>query len=255
MKTLAYIPARSGSKGVPGKNVKKVAGVPLLEYTVHSAVEAKKSGVLTDVFVSTDSREYLRAVSEYDIVEGYVRPPHYATDDSPTIDGIRDAIKHQANLGVHYDYVMILQPTSPFRTPTHISDAIEMLSREDKASSLASVVKLGDHHPCRIKKIDEKGFLRDFCRDALEPEPSRRQDFHPSAYIRNGCIYLTPVRLIEEAGLIRGRDVLSFIMAEANSVNIDNHLDYLVAEMALRYEEYRQDLKFFVDFVKERNGF
>lgn len=245
MNVLGIIPARSGSKGVKNKNIRPIKGKPLLEYSVFTALEAKKENILSDIILSTDSREYLDLLKDYDIYKDYLRPKKFAQDNSPTIDAIQHAVKWlEENYNKRFDAIMLLQPTSPFRTVEHIKEAILMLKNSSKATCVASVRKLADHHPYRIKKIDNQGYLKNICCDFVEPEKSRRQDFNPTAYIRNGCIYLTPIELIKK-GIIRGERVLAMQMPEANSINVDEHLDYLAACNALDYEEYFNDLNFF----------
>ena len=250
MNVLGIIPARSGSKGVKNKNIRPIKGKPLLEYSVFTALEAKKENILSDIILSTDSREYLELLNDYDIYKDYLRPKKFAQDNSPTIDAIQDAISWlEKNHNKTFDAVMTLQPTSPFRTLEHIKNAILMLTNFPDATCVASVKKLADHHPYRIKKIDNLGYLKSICNEFEETEKSRRQDFRPTAYIRNGCIYLTPIKLIKN-GIIRGDRVLAMQMPEANSINVDEHLDYLAACQALDYEEYSKDLNFFKKLLK-----
>lgn len=246
MKVLGIIPARSGSKGVKDKNIRPVKGIPLLEYSVYSALEAKKNKILSDVILSTDSERYLELLDKYNIYKDYLRPREFAQDKSPTIDVIIDALKWlEKNYSKTFDAVMLLQPTSPFRTPIHMKNAISLLKKSKYASCIASVQKLGDHHPYRIKKIDENGYLKDICSDFIEPEQSRRQEFYPKAYIRNGGIYLTPTKYILNKRILRGDKVLAMEMPEANSINVDEHIDYLMASIAFDYNEFSKDLSFF----------
>ena len=95
MKILGFVPARSGSKGVINKNIKKIKGIPLLEFSVFSAIKSMEKGYLSDVLVSSDSISYIKLVSKYNIVKGYLRPKELATDTSPTIDSIVHALNWQ----------------------------------------------------------------------------------------------------------------------------------------------------------------
>lgn len=253
MKILGFIPARSGSKGVINKNIKKIKGIPLLEFSVFSAEKSKEKDYINDVFVSTDSIDYLNLLSKYNIIQGYLRPPNLATDKSPTIDCVIHAInwlKHKK--GKSYDAVMILQPTSPFRTADHINKAIKLLEQNTYCTCVASIKKLGDHHPKRIKRLNSEGKLLDYCSHTIEPEPSRRQDFLPHAYVRNGAIYLTLTKTLLEKNLIRGDHVVGMEMPESNSINVDEHFDFVSAEAALDYEEYADNLKFFNELIKSK---
>ena len=254
IKVLGYIPARSGSKGVLNKNIKPISGVPLLEFSVFSAVEAKKEDLFSEVILSTDSDYYLSLVKNYDIEKDYIRPSLLAKDNSATIDGIKDALYWLKKFrNISFDAVMTLQPTSPFRTTSHIRKAIELMSNNKKATSVVSIARLNHHHPRRIKKMMEGGRLDDFCCDFREIEPSRRQDLEPEAYIRNGAIYLTKTDSILSKGYIQGPWVIGMEMNEANSVNIDNELDYLVAQASIEHHEYKEDLSFFNKLIQKRN--
>jgi len=253
MDVLGFIPARSGSKGVPDKNIKPIKNIPLLEFTVFAAASAKKLGYLSDVVVSTDSEHYLSRIDQYEIEKNYLRPAALSMDDSPTIYAVHDVLNwYQVNYNKTFDAVMILQPTSPFRTPKHIKQAIDLMNNSPQASCVASISRLGDHHPRRIKRVSEMGQLLDFCEEHKEPEPSRRQDFRPYAFIRNGAIYLTRTETLLDDGVIRGNWVAGMEMPEANSINVDEHLDYLIASASLDYDGFSNDLSFFDELVRSK---
>ena len=252
MKILGLIPARSGSKGIKNKNIMPIKNIPLLEFSIFTGIKCKEAGLLTDVVVSTDSKEYLNMFSDYKIDRGYLRPKILAEDDTPTIDVIIDLINwYKLKKNVTFDAVLLLQPTSPFRTLENINDAINMLKQNPDLSCVTSISKLEDHHPLRIKRINEDNKLVDFNNTLVEPEPSRRQDFTPSAYIRNGEIYLSPIKSILEKREIRGNNIGPIIMKQSNSINIDEHLDYLIANTVLDYEPFAHDLEFFNELLKK----
>ncbi len=255
MKILGFIPARSGSKGVINKNIKKIKGVPLLEFSVYSAEKSKEEGYISEILVSTDSKDYLSLLSQYNIIKEYLRPRYLATDESPTIDCVIHGLNWlREEKGKIFDAVMILQPTSPFRTPNHINDAISLLKKNKLCTCVASIKRLNDHHPKRIKKLNEKGQLLDYCSHAKEPEPSRRQDFLPQAFIRNGAIYLTRTKTLIEKKLIRGDHVIGMEMPESNSINVDEHFDFISATAALNYKEYSENLEFFQKLIKSKQN-
>lgn len=250
MKVLGFIPARAGSKGVPDKNIKPIKGIPLLEYSVFAATKAKQQGILQDVIVSTDSRHYLSYVNSYDIDQEYLRPYELATDTSPTIDAVLHVLDWYKNRHKKsYDAVMILQPTSPFRTAHNIAQAITLLENTPQASCVASICKLSDHHPMRIKRLEDSGRLMDFCSEHTEPEPSRRQDFFPEAFIRNGAIYLTTTKTLQKEHVIRGNWVAGLEMSQANSINVDEHIDFVLAKASLEYDIFSDDLAFFQELL------
>ncbi len=203
-------------------------------------------GLLDEVLVSTDSLEYLDMVRHYDIRQDYLRPKELSGDKSPTVDGILHAICwFQSVCNKTFDAVMVLQPTSPFRSLNNIEGAIIKMKQTPLATCVTSVSILADHHPKRIKTMDSSGLLHDICTHFHEPDPSRRQDFTPKAYIRNGAIYLTRVTTVLSDKKIRGDRVYGFQTHEANSINVDEHLDFLTASAILKYPEYSEYLSCF----------
>jgi CMP-N,N'-diacetyllegionaminic acid synthase len=244
MKILAYIPARSGSKGVPDKNILQVENIPLLSFSMFTAMDCMKEELFADVLLSTDSARYLDIASGEGYSDHYLRPAQLAQDDSPTIDGVHHALEYLSDQGKEYDAVMILQPTAPFRTKVHIIEAIELMQKNPGATCVTGLKLLGDYHPARIQRIDNDIWLKPFCRDVVEGEPSRRQDFSPPAYLRNGTIYLTPIEIIKK-GYIRGSNPIGFVMPEENSINVDDHIDFVLAKSVLQYEKYSDQLKYF----------
>ena len=246
MKLLAYIPARSGSKGVPGKNIKTIQGVPLIAFSIFSAL---KSNIFDEVLLSTDEPVYHEKVSKLGIRDDYIRPAELAGDHSPTVDGILHALDWYGDQGKTFDAVMLLQPPAPFRNPDHIHKAIEILQANPEATCVTGIVKLGDAHPARVKRLVNEKWLAQFCNDAPEHEPSRRQDFTPPAYLRNGTIYLSRIDTIRRQKLVWGERVIGMEMSEANSINVDRQIDFLTAEAALSYGPYRSQLAFFDELV------
>ena len=244
LKLLAYIPARSGSKAVPNKNIMPIKNVPLLSYSLYCAMDCLEQGLFSDVLLSTDSVSYLKIAEQLGYYEKYLRPREFALDSSPTIDGIIHALDYLKTKDKRYDAVMILQPTAPFRTSDHVKTAIDLLENHPEATCVTGLKKLGDVHPARIKKLVDALWLHPYCKNVVEKEPSRRQDFNPEAYIRNGTIYLTPIHIIKR-GLIRGERPIGFVMPEENSINVDDHMDFVIAKSTLDYQTYRKNLRYF----------
>ena len=245
MSTLAFIPARSGSKGVIDKNIRTLDGIPLLAYSVHIAQVCNEHGLFSDVLVSTDSLSYLEKIKKTGYNNKYLRPKELASDQSPTIDAVIHALDYYAKEDKFFDNVMILQPTSPFRSLNLIKESIEILEANPLTTCVASVFKLGDHHPRRIKLINNDGFLDNFCSDYKEPEPSRRQDFSPDAFIRSGSIYLTKTHQIINQKLIRGSHVRPIEVSEFYSINIDEEIDFYMAEALINSNKYKKELDVF----------
>ena len=223
-RVIGVVPARRGSKGVPRKNLRLLAGKPLVVYTLDAARESR---LLDHVIVTTDDPD-VAAVSRTLGVDVIDRPADLAGDDVPMWPVVNHALEHVERSAPPTDAVFTLQPTTPFRTADDIDAAIELLRIRD-ADSVIGVVRVYDTHPARMKRIED-GFLEDFC--IPEDESARRQDL-PPAYLRNGAIYVTR-RDVVARGSLRGRRQLAFEMPPERSVNVDEPLDLVVAEALLR---------------------
>lgn len=220
-KVLGIIPARGGSKGIKKKNLASLIGKPLIAYSIESALAANS---LHRTIVSTDSEEIAEVCKALGADVPFMRPAVLAQDDTPTLPVIQHALN---TLQDTFDAVMILQPTSPFRSPADIDAAVEMLAANADADSVISVVKVGDNHPARMKLIQD-GWLVDPS-FAEETEGQRRQDL-PEMFLRNGAIYLTRTEVIMKRNSLKGKRSLAYVMPELRSVNIDSDMDLLVAK-------------------------
>jgi CMP-N-acetylneuraminic acid synthetase len=226
MKVLAIIPARAGSKGVPGKNKKLLAGKPLIRYSIDAA---KACPAVTHIAVSTDDVDII-SIAEQSGVHAIRRPEELATDKAPMVPVIEHVLDAVGANG-RFDAILLLQPTSPLRTSTHIADAIALLAAHPAADGVLSVMRLYDHHPARIKKIGDNGYLTDFCMP--EEDAAGRADLNPPAYIRNGAIYLTRLPYFLAHKTVKRGNMLPYEMPSDLSVNIDEPIDFTVAESIL----------------------
>lgn len=233
MRILGIITARGGSKVLPRKNIRLLAGKPLIYYTIK---EAGKSKHLTKTIVDTDDEEIAKIARSFGAKVPFLRPKELATDEATTLSVVQHAIRELEKKGEHYDYIMILQPTSPLRLVEDIDGAIEKALNVG-ADSLISVVRVYDFHPLRIKKMDERGFLSPY----FEPEPEglRRQDL-PPVYKRNGAIYLVKKELVMEKNTLYGDKLYGYEMSEERSVDIHSEIDFLLAELLIKKRVVRQ---------------
>jgi CMP-N-acetylneuraminic acid synthetase len=223
---LGLVPARGGSKGVPGKNVRPLAGHTLLEYTARAA---RESGVLDRVILSTDSFEIADAGRRAGLEVPFMRPAALAADDTPMVPVIEHALGEIARHGWSPDIVVLLQPTSPLRRPEHIRDAVAML-RETEADSVVTVVELPRHlSPDYVMRI-EAGVLRPFLPEGARV--TRRQDARP-AYSRDGTVYAFRRETVERFGNIYGDDSRPLLVQPAESLSIDTPEDWAAAERIL----------------------
>jgi len=223
MKLLALIPARGGSKGIPGKNIKQLAGKPLLGWTIDSA---KQASCVDQIVVSTDDEEIASVARELGAEVPFMRPSDLATDHAPAIDLVMHALEQLPDV----DWVLLLQPTSPLRTAEDI-ESIVRLCIERGASSAVSVTE-ADKHPYWMYECDERGRLQRVISD--QPVITRRQDL-PLAYALNGALYLACREWFFEHRLFIGPNTLGYVMPKERSVDLDtpqdwNWVEYLIEQ-------------------------
>ncbi len=223
---LGIVPARGGSKGVPRKNIRKLAGRPLLDYT---AAAARDSGVCDRVVLSTDDADIAAVGRACGLEVPFLRPPELATDESAMLPVLQHVLEMLAREPWRPDIVLILQPTSPLRRPQHIRWVVQQL-KESKADSVVTVVELPRHlSPDYVMRI-EGGRLRPFLEEGARV--ARRQDARP-AYVRDGTAYACWRETIERFGNIYGDDCRPLLVDPRESLSIDSIDDWHEAERRL----------------------
>jgi CMP-N-acetylneuraminic acid synthetase len=211
---------------VPGKNIKKLAGRTLLDYT---AAAARDSGVVDRIVLSTESAEIADAGRSAGLEVPFMRPTALAQDDTPMLPVIQHAVDTLAADGWTTDVIVLLQPTSPLRRPSHIRDAVTLL-QETNADSVVSVIELPRHlSPDYVMRIED-GALRPFLAEG--ERVTRRQDARP-AYSREGTVYACWRTTLERWGNIYGERCQPLILDAADSLSIDSPDDWAEAERRL----------------------
>jgi CMP-N-acetylneuraminic acid synthetase len=225
-RVLGLVPARGGSKGVPGKNLRPLAGASLIEYAARAG---QASGVLDRIVLSTDSPAIAEAGRRAGLDVPFLRPPELAADDTPMLAVIRHALAELDASGWHAEAVVLLQPTSPLRTPAHVREAVTAL-RDTGADSVVTVVEVPRHlSPDYVMRI-EAGVLRPFLPGGARI--TRRQDARP-AFAREGTVYACWRRTIDAFGDIYGADCRPLLVDPAQSLSIDSAADWAEAERRL----------------------
>jgi CMP-N,N'-diacetyllegionaminic acid synthase len=224
MRILGLIPARAGSKGIPNKNRKELAGKPLLLYTVEAALNSK----LLDRIIFSSEDETLRNMAENAGVEvPFVRPAYLAQDNSGSLEVVQHALKELSEQGDTYEAVCLLQVTTPFRTASDIDAAITAF-KEAQTDSLISVQKVPhQYNPHWVFEREEDSRLR--LATGEKNIIKRRQDL-PPAYIRDGAIYITKTTVLMEQHSFFGNSIASVELDPETHVNIDTASDWLRAE-------------------------
>jgi CMP-N,N'-diacetyllegionaminic acid synthase len=224
-KVLGIITARGGSKGIPRKNIKDLCGRPLICHTIEAA---NKSKLLTRVIVSTDNKEIADISKECSGDVPFMRPKELAQDESTSIEVVQHVVSELKKQGEEYDYIMILQPTSPLRTSNDIDECIK-IAIKNNADSVMSMKEVDDFSQKKMKKIIEGKILPYFEKEGKAS--SRRQDLENS-YKRNCAIYLTKTNLIMKGDLF-GESSYAHVMPEERSVDINSPVDFELAEFWL----------------------
>lgn len=227
-KTLGLIVARGGSKGIPKKNLYPVCGVPLIKYTIEAS---RRASNLSKVILSTDNEEIAKVASEFGCDVPFLRPKALSEDNSTIIPVIQHAIDFLEKKNNYFDSIMLLQPTNPLRTPSDIDGSINLLSKGD-CDSVISLVKVEDHHPARMKLINDKGFLSD-PPYATKKFDEPRQAFS-DVFLRNGAIYLSDIDLIKNTGRLMGDKCKPWLIPRERAVNIDDLFDVFIVEQLLK---------------------
>lgn len=225
---LGLIPARSGSKGLPNKNILSCAGKPLIEWTIAAA---QAVDVIDEVVVSTDSDDIAAIARSVGASVPFLRPEVLAADDSSLVDAVEHAWKSlRTSSGALYDYIVVLQPTSPLRSGVHIRQAIELYfeKRRYRTSTLAAVCKVSPKYGWLLRKSRPGGSLR-FCFEVNGRNPQRQNldDY----FLPNGAIFIIKGGEFSEG--FYGEDAIPYLMDPKVSVDIDSIEDFRVAEKIL----------------------
>lgn len=222
MKILAIIPARGGSKGVPGKNIKLLGELPLLAYTAKSALASKQ---LSKVILSSDCQEIANVAQQFGIEVPFLRPEHLATDTASSIDVVQHAVSFLENQGEFFDAICLLQPTAPFRYNGFIDEAIQTFIQND-ADALVSVLPVPhEFNPHWVFEPNDNGMLEIA---TGEKEIIKRRQELPKAFFRDGSVYLTKISIIKKGSFYGNK--LSYIENNPDFyVNIDTLKDWEIA--------------------------
>jgi len=227
MKILAIIPARGGSKRLPRKNILPLAGKPLIAWTID---EAKKSIFITDIVVSTDDIEIADISKMHGAKVPFLRPDILSNDTATSVDVVKHCIDFcDRELGKKYDFVLLLQPTSPLRTVEDIDGSVELLVKKN-ADSVISMC-MCEHSPIWTNTLPSDNNINNF--DRVDFKNIRSQDL-PTYYRYNGAVYLTNIkRLLDENVFSFSTNSFAYIMPTERSVDIDSEIDFRLAKVII----------------------
>jgi len=227
---LAIIPARGGSKGIPRKNIKELAGKPLIAWTIE---EAKKSKYIDRLILSSDDEEIITVAKEWGCEVPFVRPKELATDSSPSIDFVLHAIN---NIDKQFDYICLLQPTSPLRNVDDINNCI-LYCIDNNSNSCVTISEV-EKHPYYMYELSKNNNL-------IKVLPNtgvlRRQDL-PKIYEVNGSVYLNNVDFLKLNKIFIDKSTNGYIIPKERAVDIDSDLDWKICELILKEKLFYKNL-------------
>ena len=221
MNCLFIIPARGGSKGIPKKNIKKLNGKPLIQYSIDVA-----RALTTDdnICVSTDDTDIFQIVENYGLHIPFIRPVEFASDSAGSHEVLIHALNYYESIGRQFDAIVLLQPTSPLRTSDEVQEAISLFVKE-----LDMVVSVRESHSASvICQENELGYLELI----LAKDATRRQEVE-NYYEYNGAIYIINIERLREKNLREFVKIKKYIMCQEHSIDIDTELDWMLAEAIL----------------------
>lgn len=224
MKLLIIIPARGGSKGLPGKNIRPLCGKPLIGYSIELARTIVSD---KDICVSTDAQEIIDVVERYGLYVPFVRPAHLSTDTATTNDVLVHALNFYQQQGREYDAILLLQPTSPLRTAAQVHEALALYETHPGIDMVVSVKK--SHAAAVISHENEEGWLI----PTLNTHSGPRQQI-TSYYEYNGAIYIINPISLQKKGIPNFTKRLKYVMSEETSYDIDSLTDWQIVEHFMR---------------------
>ena len=235
---LAIVPARGGSKGLPGKNIKPLCGKPLIAWSIEHAQNSK---YIDDIFISTDSREIADVAEEYGVLVPELRPIELAKDTTPSSEFIIYTLNKLKTEGKHFDYFILLEPTSPLRDVEDVDKSIEMIVDNPENDSIVGVAMSGTIHPAFMVVINKRGVL-----EAFEPDKQtlRRQDL-PKVFFFEGSVYVSKVDSYLKRKTFYHEKTMPYVVPEWKSHEIDDYVDFSIIEtiMNLKLQGYFNNLK------------
>lgn len=228
MRNLAIIPARSGSKGLKDKNIRELAGIPLIGHTIRAALDAH---IFDTVMLSTDAEEYAEIGKKYGAEVPFLRSEYTSLDTTSSWDAVKEVVQQYNNLGQKFDSITMLQPTSPLRNAEDIMQAYNLFC-EKKANAVISVCE-AEHSPLWSNVISSDLSMEHFAE--TDHPTSYRQELK-TFYRLNGAIYIINHKALEDVDNMYQNKCYAYVMEQSHSIDIDSDLDLIIAEAVMKAE-------------------
>jgi len=241
LKILAVIPARGGSKGLPQKNIRPLAGKPLIAYSIEAALKSK---YVDKTVVSTEDEEIAKIAKKYR-AEIIKRPEELARDDSPTVEVVLHAINWLEEAGEHYNIIVLLEPTSPLREVEDIDKSIEILLNNKKARAIVGIAKLEAMHPEFNVVLNKEGFIRKWTDGSANFRVLRRQELD-DVYFFEGSVYVSYVDTLKQKRTFYHELTLGYVVPRSKSLEVDEIYDLIAAEAIIKKREKLAEQNFHI---------
>lgn len=229
-RTLAIIPARGGSKGLPGKNIKVLCGKPLINWTIE---QARSSNFIDNIFVSTDSQEIANVAIQAGIDVPFLRPEYLAKDTSSSIDVVEHVISYYKGLNLHFDYILLLEPTSPLRKEDDIDNVIKLAITNKKADGVISLGEVHMEHPMIVKKISENGRILSYVDDVKKITQRQQAD---KAFFPYGVSYLIKTDVLLSEKSFYTNNIIPYYIERWQNFEVDDIYDFVSIEAILTFK-------------------
>ena len=221
---LVIIPARGGSKGLPGKNIKDLNGKPLIAWSIEAAFGSKYSD---EIMVTTDNEDIAHIATKFNASVPFLRPAYLATDKTTTFDAVKHSINfYKDNLKFFFDYIVLLEPTSPLRTSIDIDLAIEKLL-SSKASAIVGICKTESQNPAFLVVKDSDNFISGY--EDKDMKVKRRQDIK-DVFFLEGSLYISQIDEYLKNETFYHEDTIGFEVPKYKSLEIDDIYDFTMIE-------------------------
>ncbi len=230
---LAIIPARGGSKGLPGKNIKELCGKPLIAWSIEAGLKCK---YLDEVMVTTDYQNIVEVSKQYGAIVPFLRPNKLASDTTTSFDAIKHTIEYYKNeLNKEFDYIVLLEPTSPLRESSDIDKAIEVLLDSD-VDSIVGICRTEDQNPVFLVLKNEKSFISGY--ENKEMKVLRRQDIK-DVYFFEGTIYISKTNVLLDKKTFYHENTIGYEVPKYKSLEIDDMDDFVMVEAIMKHKGYK----------------
>ena len=230
---LGIIPARGGSKGLPGKNIKELCGKPLIAWSIESGLKSK---YLDEVMVTTDSKDIANIAKQYGASVPFLRPDVLASDTATSFDAIKHTIEFYKNeFDKEFDYIVLIEPTSPLREARDIDIAIEQLFNSN-ADSIVGICKTEDQNPAFLVFKNEKDFISGY--ENHDMKILRRQDIK-DVYFFEGTIYISKTDVLLNKKTFYHENTIGYVVPKYKSLEIDDIDDFIMVEAIMKHKGYK----------------